>query len=189
MSDETSAATEEVATQVEQSLTRAAAKEAAKAEKARKNRAAREAEAELAAQTKRKQALEYRLAGMNYRQIAEKMGWANQSSAHTAVKQALADIPKDAATEMIAVQNEQMLMMQLALVKDVRRGDPNSVGAMLKVMDQQAKLNGLYGATQEEDTISVAVALANFLGGAKEAAARIAAERPEDAAKLDGTAR
>lgn len=130
---------------------------------------------------KQKRALELRIAGMNYRQVAEAAGYASPGAAHRAVREALEAIPREAAKELLALQNEQLAMLRVALVQEARRGDPNAIDRFLKVMDHEAKLNGLYTATLEDAVPEVAAALAGFLAAAKAVAG--VAEEPGSGAE------
>ncbi len=100
---------------------------------------------------KRKLALELRLAGMNYRDIAEEVGWKNQASAYKAVEQELAAIPRQEAKQLLVQELERLDVLQLGHWAAARNGDAQAANVVFKAMDMRAKLAGLYDGNGQED--------------------------------------
>lgn len=92
------------------------------------------------ADEKRARALELRLAGATYSQIANAVGYANKGSAHAAVKQALeagrdAEVPEVAETELARLD-----AMLSGLWAKARRGDVAAVAMVLKIQERRASI-------------------------------------------------
>lgn len=124
----------------------------------------------LTAAQKRKRALELRLAGLNYRQIAKQVGWANPGAAHSAVKRELQNIPKDAADELRTVELERYDEMQARMTERLRQGDLSVIRDMIRLSDQRAKLTGLYQADTTGDHLDIRVTLGALLADAEDIA-------------------
>lgn len=90
------------------------------------------------------EALRLRLARMSYRQIAQRVGYANPGSAHRAVEKALKSIPRENATALRTLEVETLDAAQLAIMPQVLRGDLIAVDRLLKIIDQRSRLVGLY---------------------------------------------
>lgn len=116
---------------------------------------------------KRKQALELRRAGWSFDDIAAEVGYANKGSAHRAVKQGIADITRESATELLELELSRLDDMFSGLYENARNGDNFSVDRALKIMDQRARLLGLYEQKPEDPTADVKGALLDFASGLK----------------------
>lgn len=102
-----------------------------------------------AAAQRQNEALRLRLARMSYRQIAQRVGYANPGSAHRAVEKALKSIPRENATALRTLEVETLDAAQLAIMPQVLRGDLVAVDRLLKIIDQRARLVGLYDSTAD----------------------------------------
>ncbi|WP_434811855.1 hypothetical protein [Microbacterium sp. bgisy189] len=102
-----------------------------------------------AAAQRQNEALRLRLARMSYRQIAQRVGYANPGSAHRAVEKALKSIPRENATALRTLEVETLDAAQLAIMPRVLRGDLVAVDRLLKIIDQRARLFGLYENTTD----------------------------------------
>jgi hypothetical protein len=121
----------------------------------------------VSAAEKQRRALELRLSGLNYRQIAEQLAYKSVASAHEAVRSALRNIPKDAADELRTVELERYDEMQARMTAALRTGDLRVIPDMIRLSDQRAKLTGLYTADTTAEHVEVVVALQGFLGAAQ----------------------
>lgn len=131
----------------------------------------------LAAQERRKKALDLRLAGASYRRIVQEGIYPNPGSAIRAVKQALAAVTQEAATDVLKMELERLDQAQMGIWAAVRSGDVFAIDRMLKIMDMRARFLGLYGAETDDNTDQVKGALTDFFAEAvKTADAMDAAE-------------
>ncbi len=118
---------------------------------------------------KRKQALDLRRAGWTFDDIAEAVGYANKGSASRAVKQALADITRESATELLELELTRLDDMFAGLYEKARSGDDHfAVDRALKIMEQRAKLLGLYDRKDDDTSAEVRAALIGFRAGLKD---------------------
>lgn len=98
------------------------------------------ADAESAEKTRR--CLELRLQGRNLEQIGAAVG-LDKSNVSRRIKTALADIPREEASELRGVENERLNVMQDAIWARVREGDYAAVDRALRISERRSKLNGL----------------------------------------------
>lgn len=111
----------------------------------------------IISQQKRRQALEYRKAGMTYAQIAEQIGYANASGAAKAVKKAFGEVIQEPVAELKAIQIERLNHMLLTLWAKVSTGDEVAINTSLRIMDKIDALMGTEHARQVEVTNNNAV--------------------------------
>ncbi|WP_298342627.1 helix-turn-helix domain-containing protein [Ferrimicrobium sp.] len=91
---------------------------------------------------RRARALELRLTGMTYRDIADAMGCAD-STAHELVTSALREIP---AKDVELLRTEQGATIRLLLSKlwpRIERGEPRAIEVAARLLERQAKLYAL----------------------------------------------
>ncbi|WDH77914.1 hypothetical protein PTQ19_10310 [Microbacterium esteraromaticum] len=112
---------------------------------------------------KRKQALDLRRAGWGYQEIADEVGWANKGTAHTQVQKAIKEITRESATELLELELSRLDDMFAGLYEAARGGDNYSVDRALKIMDQRARLLGLYEKKPEDGAADVRAAVAGFV--------------------------
>jgi transposase len=99
--------------------------------------------AEIERQEQIKEAMEYRLIGYTYRQIAEQMNVA-PSTAYKWVAEGLAEITQETAEELRRVMFEQCHQIMQKLMPLVDETAPRDViDSILKVQDRQMKLAGM----------------------------------------------
>jgi hypothetical protein len=125
-------------------------------------------ERKATAAEKRKQALDLRRAGWAFEDIAAEVGYTNKGSAHRAVQQALRDITRESATELLELELLRLDDMLAGLYESARNGDNFSVDRALKIMDQRARLLGLYDHKADDTGAEVRKALLDFAGGLKD---------------------
>lgn len=127
----------------------------------------------LTAAEKRRDALELRIAGRTYREIADEVGYRSTASAHEAVKKELAAIPRDAAIELRNLELQRLDEAQVAIFKAVRAGNFKAVDRLAKIIDLRAKLTGTYTMPVENDANKdVKVAFAGLMARAATHAAK-----------------
>lgn len=118
-----------------------------------------------AAAEKRKKALELRRAGWSFDDIAAEIGYANKGSAHRAVKQGIADITRESATELLELQMSRLDDLLAGAYEAARNGDLFAVDRVLKIIDQQAKFTNLYDHKPDDTSAEVRAALTGFKEG------------------------
>lgn len=129
-------------------------------------------QAKLSAKEKQKKALELRLGGATYQQIADNVGYTGPSAAHKAVKTALDAIPKEAAESLRNLELARLDEMQMRLTARLRAGDLDVTNKLIRVMEHRAKLTGAYQLPEGAgDMTSVASAFAGLLASAQAFAA------------------
>lgn len=103
---------------------------------------------------KRKKALDLRRAGWSFEDIAAEVGYANKGSAHRAVKQGIAAITRESATELLELQMSRLDDLMAGAYEAARNGDLFAIDRVLKIIDQQAKFTNLYDREPEDDNIA-----------------------------------
>jgi predicted transcriptional regulator len=97
-------------------------------------------------------ALDLRLTGMSYRQIAKAMG-VSPTTAFNYVKEAISIIQKEykeKAEELITIDLAKLSKMEIGLYKKAIKGDKGSIDSMLKIMERRSKLLGLDQPTKSK---------------------------------------
>jgi hypothetical protein len=92
---------------------------------------------------KTKQAIELRIAGHSWQEIATKLGFAGKSGAFKLVQNALREQLREPAEELRQIEFVRLEAMTLGLWKRAKRGDVGAIDRVLKLMDRRAKLLGL----------------------------------------------
>lgn len=93
-----------------------------------------------------KKAMELRKIGATWAQIAEQCGFNNIPAAHTAVRRELDKLPKEAAAELRTIQQERLERMYLSIFPQIQQGHLGAIDRGLRIMERQAKLDGLDSA-------------------------------------------
>lgn len=115
---------------------------------------ARDTKSRATAAEKRKHALDLRRAGWSFDDIAAEVGYANKGSAHRAVKQGIADITRESATELLELELSRLDDLMAGAYESARNGDLFAIDRVLKIIDQRAKFLGLYDREPEDDNIA-----------------------------------
>lgn len=105
------------------------------------------------------QALDLRIQGLSYTEIASQVGVARQHC-HRYVVDALAEINEHAAeeaAELRRLESERLDQMLVALSKKIADGDVAAIQVALKIQDRRAKLWGL-DSRGEESSLDRALA-------------------------------
>jgi hypothetical protein len=96
------------------------------------------------------QALELRLAGATYDEIAERLGYASRSGAFNAVDSALKLTKREPAEGVRRLSAERLDRATLAIWRKVSAGDLHAIDVLLRVESRRAKLLGLDAPQQLE---------------------------------------
>jgi hypothetical protein len=119
---------------------------------------------------KRVEALELRIAGGSYRKIGEQLGVSGKT-AYQWVTQALADVARlqaEQAEQLKALELERLDRLTVAIGRPAMTGDPRAVRAAVAVIQERAKLLGLYAPS--EVRVRAGDELAALLNAARERA-------------------
>ena len=100
---------------------------------------------------RKRNALELRLAGASYRDIAQALD-VSPATAMQDCKEALADIPMQQADEMRTVELSRLDRLQRAVWPKAVKGDLQAVDRAIKIIDRRAKLFGLDAPQQVQIT-------------------------------------
>jgi len=88
-------------------------------------------------------ALELRLQGKTYQEIADACGYKQSVSAHNIVKNALKHVNYDSAKRLCKLELARLDKMAEGVWSGATSGDVKSINAMLKIMERRSRLMGL----------------------------------------------
>jgi len=109
---------------------------------------------QFAAMERRKKALEMRMAGLTYQQIADNLGYGNRNSAYDAVDSALRDIPRENAVKLRTLELERLDFAASRIAKRVSQGDLPAIDRWLKIQERRARLQGLDAPTRIQNDLT-----------------------------------
>lgn len=107
-------------------------------------------------------ALDHRLKGLSYRDIADEMGM-DRSTVYRYVHAAIKRIQKkytEKANTLVTMERQKLDKLEVYLLKATREGDIKAATIMLKIMERRAKLLGLDEPSKSEvkiDAVEVAI--------------------------------
>ena len=104
----------------------------------------------LAAQERQLKALELRLAGVTYQQIADELGYASRQGAFKAVEAALRLTLREPADSLRRISAERLDRATLAIWRAVNAGDLQAIDRLLRIEARRAKLLGLDSPQRQE---------------------------------------
>lgn len=96
-------------------------------------------------QVKISTALDLRLKGMSYREIAKEMG-VHSGTAHGYVQVAIKVIQEkytEKAEALVILEQQKLDRLEVGLIESARKGDIKAATVLLKIMERRAKLLGL----------------------------------------------
>lgn len=103
---------------------------------------------------------------MNCSEIAKLMGVA-VSTVSRYISDAIRDIPRENAEELIEIELQRLDKMLEGIYADATHGDTWKIDRALAIMDQRAKYLGLYDYKQPDQSKDARVALLGFLDNVK----------------------
>ena len=87
---------------------------------------------------------EYRVAGFTFEQIAQKLNYANESSARAAFKRYVTRTKDETlANEMRDLHKQRLEIALLAIWPAIENGELEAIKVMLKILERDAKLYGI----------------------------------------------
>jgi hypothetical protein len=97
---------------------------------------------------RQEQALELRMQGITYKDIASALGFANPSSAKSAVDACIWNAEKDAAKEVVALDLARLDEFQMRCMHALRQnGDLHQIDRMMRIMEMRYRLLGITDET------------------------------------------
>ena len=96
-----------------------------------------------AAKVRAAKALELRMEGKTFIEIAKEVGYKSRQAAHDAVKRALDSITREPAQDLIKLDLERLDAMWGIHYLNAQSGDVNALSACMKIMERRAKMLGL----------------------------------------------
>lgn len=97
----------------------------------------------LTALDKQRQALQLRIAGATYDQIAKEVGYTGASGAWKAIQSALKKTIQEPADELRQIELARLDRMMLSLWEKVREGHLGAMDRVIKIMQHRADLTGM----------------------------------------------
>lgn len=97
-------------------------------------------------------ALEMRLEGRTFDEIAESLGYSGRSGAHAAVTASLKAIIREPAEALLKLNLERLDKMFTVAYLNAQAGDVNAIAACMRIMERQARLLGLDAPERKEVT-------------------------------------
>ena len=101
---------------------------------------------------KQLKALQLRLAGRNYDEIAAALQYANRSVAWKAVKNAMTKTLREPADQIRDMETDRLDKALAGIWTRVIKGDDRAIQTFIRLSEQRAKLLGLYAPTQTDIT-------------------------------------
>jgi hypothetical protein len=121
---------------------------------------------------KEQKALELRLLGFTFQEIAQETGfWKDRRGAFKAISAALKKAQaenKESADELRSVELARLDRYLTFLAKRMNDGDTKSVDSALRIMDRRAKLLGLDAPTKSEVSVTSSMSNEELIAGAVE---------------------
>ena len=124
----------------------------------RKTRASRRTS--VAVRLKGQQAIKLRMAGATIAQIADQLGYANESGAYKAIMRELEQTAQDMGESTESVRQlelKRLDQMQFPIWNQVLSGDQGAISTALRIQERRASLLGLDAPKQIEARIRVDV--------------------------------
>jgi ribosomal protein S7 len=107
---------------------------------------------------KRRRALQLRIGGATFEQIATQIGYPGQRHrAYKIVNEAIREIYREPAEELVQIECARLDAMLLGLWTRARSGEERAIASVIKIMDRRAAYLGLDAATKQEHTGTVNV--------------------------------
>jgi hypothetical protein len=100
---------------------------------------------------KERQVVKYRQAGATFDQIAQKLGYSNESGARSAFRRAMERMRDDAINaEMRELHRQRLEIALTSIWPQVIQGDFEAIKLMLKILERDAKLFGIDAPVKTE---------------------------------------
>lgn len=120
-------------------------------------------ELRLERRDKMAKALELRKEGKTYRDIADDLGYTNPGNAYRAVQDALKEVTREPAEEVLQLELSRLDMLLTAMLPYAMQGDEKAVLRVLNIMDRRAKYLGLDDAIPPDTSAEARAALTGLM--------------------------
>lgn len=104
----------------------------------------------IAAKVKAAKAVELRMEGKGFPEIAKELGYNSRQAAHDAVMRALRETLREPCEELIRLDLERLDALWQIQYLTAQGGDPQAMAACMKIMERRAKLLGLDAPAKQE---------------------------------------
>lgn len=95
-------------------------------------------------------AVELRMEGKGFPEIAKELGYNSRQAAHDAVMRALRETLREPAEELIRLDLERLDALWQIQYLTAQGGDPMAMAACMKIMERRARLLGLDAPAKQE---------------------------------------
>jgi hypothetical protein len=99
-------------------------------------------------------AVDLRAEGLTYAEIGARLGVSRQMATRV-VSRGLRALPRESATELVALQDAQLDLLWAAMFPRAAEGNPRHAVVCLRVLERRARLHGLDQPTKLEVGMSV----------------------------------
>jgi hypothetical protein len=103
---------------------------------------------------RQRQAMQLRVAGASYSQIAAELGYTSRAGAEKAIIAGLREFFRQPAQDLLALELQRCDRLQLAVWPAAMEGDVQAVLACLKVMERRSKYAGLDAPVKTDSRIA-----------------------------------
>lgn len=97
----------------------------------------------IAQTRKRARALDLRLQGWSYREIAAELGWSSSKNSYYNVMKALDDTIAEPSAQVRAMELARLDVAMRPFMMRAAEGDADALNSVLKIMDRRTRLLGL----------------------------------------------
>lgn len=101
------------------------------------------------------EAIRLRRQGLTYEEVAKAVGYSSAPVAWTAVKRGMTKALREAADDLREFEAQRLDTAMAAIWDDVLTGDRSAIMCLVKLVQERAKLFGLYAPTQIKQEITV----------------------------------
>jgi hypothetical protein len=112
----------------------------------------RQSQAQAERRSKTLQALALRASGATYKQIAQALE-VSEPTAWRIVQQEAENAIQESAREILDLELTRLDRLQMGIYADAISGDLSAIDRVLKIMEQRAKLLGLYDRAPQQDQL------------------------------------
>lgn len=115
----------------------------------------------IATAERRCRALTLRKAGLSYEQIAKQEGFSGKSAARQNVHDAIRDLTREPAKDVVLLELERLDTMLLALWKKAKSGDVRAIDSVLRIMERRSAYLGIDAPKKVAGAFDAALVLAD----------------------------
>ena len=101
------------------------------------------------------EAIRLRRQGLTYEEVAKAVGYSSAPVAWTAVKSGMTKALREAADDLREFEAQRLDVAMAAIWDDVLTGDRSAIMCLVKLIQERAKLFGLYAPTTIKQEITV----------------------------------